>query len=159
MKKNNKGFTLAELLIVVAIIAVLVAIAIPVFTTRLEASRETTDVANLRSAYAAASVAAISGDENGDPVENGTAYYYNPSSGVGLSKDPLAKGMGQGTATKGNTDTSNLPSPCHYNTDQSAQQKNILVYFKDGMVDAVYYDGNWTYSGAAGGSTTPTTSD
>ena len=52
MKKNNKGFTLAELLIVVAIIAVLVAIAIPVFTTQLEKSREATDVANVRSAYA-----------------------------------------------------------------------------------------------------------
>ena len=53
MKKNNKkGFTLAELLIVVAIIAVLVAIAIPVFTTQLERSREATDVANIRSAYA-----------------------------------------------------------------------------------------------------------
>jgi len=53
MKKNNKkGFTLAELLIVVAIIAVLVAIAIPVFTTQLEKSREATDVANTRSAYA-----------------------------------------------------------------------------------------------------------
>jgi prepilin-type N-terminal cleavage/methylation domain-containing protein len=34
MKKNNKGFTLAELLIVVAIIAVLVAIAIPVAEVR-----------------------------------------------------------------------------------------------------------------------------
>lgn len=54
MKKNNKkGFTLAELLIVVAIIAVLVAIAIPVFTTQLEKSREATDIANVRSAYAA----------------------------------------------------------------------------------------------------------
>ena len=52
MKKNNKGFSLAELLIVVAIIAVLVAIAIPVFTTQLEKSREATDVANIRSAYA-----------------------------------------------------------------------------------------------------------
>ena len=52
MKKNNKGFTLAELLIVVAIIAVLVAIAIPVFTAQLEKSREATDMANLRAAYA-----------------------------------------------------------------------------------------------------------
>jgi len=52
MKKNNKGFTLAELLIVVAIIAVLVAIAIPVFTNQLEKSREATDIANVRSAYA-----------------------------------------------------------------------------------------------------------
>lgn len=54
MKKNNKGFTLAELLIVVAIIAVLVAIAIPVFTTQLEKSREATDLSNVRSAYAEA---------------------------------------------------------------------------------------------------------
>ena len=51
-KNNNKGFTLAELLIVVAIIAVLVAIAIPVFTSQLEKSREATDAANIRSSYA-----------------------------------------------------------------------------------------------------------
>lgn len=51
-KNNRKGFTLAELLIVVAIIAVLVAIAIPVFTSQLEKSRESTDAANVRSAYA-----------------------------------------------------------------------------------------------------------
>ena len=50
--KERKGFTLAELLIVVAIIAVLAAVAIPVFTTQLEKSREATDVANVRSAYA-----------------------------------------------------------------------------------------------------------
>ena len=53
MRKNNKkGFTLAELLIVVAIIAVLTAIAIPVFSSQLEKSREATDLANIRSAYA-----------------------------------------------------------------------------------------------------------
>ena len=52
MKKNNKGFTLAELLIVVAIIAVLVAIAIPVFTNQLERSKEATDLSNIRAAYA-----------------------------------------------------------------------------------------------------------
>lgn len=50
--KERKGFTLAELLIVVAIIAVLVAVAIPVFTSQLERSREATDMANIRSAYA-----------------------------------------------------------------------------------------------------------
>ena len=52
MKKNNKGFTLMEMLIVVAIIAILVAIAIPVFTAQLEKAREATDLANIRSAYA-----------------------------------------------------------------------------------------------------------
>ena len=51
-KRGNKGFTLMEMLIVVAIIAVLIAIAIPVFTSQLENSREAADAANLRSAYA-----------------------------------------------------------------------------------------------------------
>ena len=60
MKKNNKkGFTLAELLIVVAIIAVLVAIAIPVFNSQLEKSREATDAANIRNAYAEIMVDAL----------------------------------------------------------------------------------------------------
>ena len=63
MKKNNKkGFTLAELLIVVAIIAVLTAIAIPVFTSQLEKSREATDLANVRSAYAEQMAAYLTSD-------------------------------------------------------------------------------------------------
>lgn len=51
-KMNKKGFTLAELLIVVAIIAVLVAISIPIFSSQLEKSREAVDAANIRAAYA-----------------------------------------------------------------------------------------------------------
>lgn len=68
MKKNkNKGFTLAELLIVVAIIGVLVAISIPIFTSQLEKAREATDAANIRSQYAEVMVEAITdgGDVNG----------------------------------------------------------------------------------------------
>ena len=52
MKKNTKGFTLAELLIVVAIIAVLVAISIPVFTSQLHKARVAADWANVRAYYA-----------------------------------------------------------------------------------------------------------
>lgn len=59
---NKKGFTMAELLIVVAIIAVLVAIAVPVFTAQLEKSREATDAANIRAAYAEISADALTGD-------------------------------------------------------------------------------------------------
>ena len=52
MKKSREGFTLAELLIVIAIIAVLVAVAIPIFGSQLEKSREAADLANVRAAYA-----------------------------------------------------------------------------------------------------------
>jgi prepilin-type N-terminal cleavage/methylation domain-containing protein len=51
---HKKGFTLAELLIVVAIIAVLVAVSIPIFTGRLEKARLAANEANIRSAKAAA---------------------------------------------------------------------------------------------------------
>ncbi|MDD6283613.1 MAG: prepilin-type N-terminal cleavage/methylation domain-containing protein [Oribacterium sp.] len=54
MKKNKKGFTLAELLIVVAIIAVLVAISIPIFTSKLRKARVAVNRANARAGEAAA---------------------------------------------------------------------------------------------------------
>ena len=82
MKNNNKGFTLMEMLIVVAIIAVLVAIAIPVFTNQLEKAREATDAANIRSAYAEVMACALTdaADEtNGVKKDDTTdgAYTYS----------------------------------------------------------------------------------
>ena len=59
MMKNRKGFTLMEMLIVVAIIAILVIIAIPTFNSALAKARAATDVANIRSGYAAAQVEAM----------------------------------------------------------------------------------------------------
>ncbi len=50
--KKNKGFTLMEMLIVVAVIAILVAIAIPTFTKQIHKAKVMADWANLRSFYA-----------------------------------------------------------------------------------------------------------
>ena len=62
MKQNKNGFTLMEMLIVIAIIAVLIAVAIPVFASQLEKAREATDLANVRSAYAKVSTEALLGN-------------------------------------------------------------------------------------------------
>lgn len=59
--KSKKGFTLIEMLIVVAIIAILVAIAVPVVNASLEEARVATDDANLRTAKTVASVEVIDG--------------------------------------------------------------------------------------------------
>ena len=67
MKKDD-GFTLAELLIVVAIIGVLVAISIPVFSSQLEKSREATDLANVRAAYAQIMAEVIGTENNPEPI-------------------------------------------------------------------------------------------
>ncbi len=48
---GKKGFTMAELLIVIAIIAILVAIALPVFGAQLNKAKHAVDVANVRSIY------------------------------------------------------------------------------------------------------------
>ena len=69
-KRNQKGFTLAELLIVVAIIAVLVAVAIPIFTKQLEKSRDAASVANMRSAYAEAQTCMLAGEDSGNADYN-----------------------------------------------------------------------------------------
>ena len=51
-----------EMLIVIAIVAVLISIAIPVLSSQLERSREAVDLANVRSAYAQVSTEALLGN-------------------------------------------------------------------------------------------------
>ena len=75
-KNEVKGFTLAELLIVVAIIAVLVAISIPIFTSQLHKARVATDWANLRAYYAEIQADFISTGEYNKKVP----YEGNPNS-------------------------------------------------------------------------------
>ena len=80
--KSVKGFTLAELLIVVAIIAVLVAIGIPIFTSQLEKSREAVDLSDVRSAYAEVMMAAITGDTTAIYTKDANQMIYKKEANV-----------------------------------------------------------------------------
>ena len=62
IKSRNKGFTLIELIIVVAILAVLVGILFPFYTKYMERSRESVDLANVRTAYNDVMTAVVSED-------------------------------------------------------------------------------------------------
>lgn len=70
VRGDKKGFTLAELLVVVAIVGILVAISIPVFTAQLSKARLATNQANMRAAKAAAVAAYLTDGEETEVVYN-----------------------------------------------------------------------------------------
>ena len=90
--KSHKGFTLAELLIVVAIIAVLIAIAVPVFSGNIAKAKEAVDIENLHAAYAEAQNRILNGEMPpvgaaaifflGDDYQFQIRENWNPDTGV-----------------------------------------------------------------------------
>lgn len=92
--KNKKGFTLMEMLIVVAIVAILVAIAVPTFNSALKNAKRTVDEANVRAAQSEALA-----DYAGHTGTAGTAYAkdnqgnaYKLQVGITFNGDTLEKG-------------------------------------------------------------------
>lgn len=75
MKKKD-GFTLIEMLVVIAIIVILVAISIPAVSGALDKARQAADAANLQ---AAKSVALLKEMENTSLTDT---LYYNPIDGT-----------------------------------------------------------------------------
>ncbi len=75
--KDQKGFTLVEMLIVVAIIAILIATSIPMVNSALEKSRHAVDEANWRNAISLANVEILSSidPQTGKPTMSGDYYY------------------------------------------------------------------------------------
>ena len=76
---NKKGFTLMEMLIVVAIIVILVAISIPAFSNSLDSAKKATDAANFRSAKAAYVSQTLAGAA--DPMPTTGVIYYDFNKG------------------------------------------------------------------------------
>ena len=63
-KKDNKGFTLVELVIAIAILAILVGILAPQYTKYVEKSRKSADAANMDELVKAVQVYAADGSNN-----------------------------------------------------------------------------------------------
>ena len=99
--KNKKGFTLMEMLIVVAIIVILVAISIPTFSGSLNEAKESADAANLRAAKAQATSQFMlcNGDaDTSDDIVDGQAY--DITDGKFKAADKVT-GYGQAGVNKG----------------------------------------------------------
>lgn len=106
-REKKKGFTLAELLIVVAIIAILVAVSVPIFTSQLDKARKSTDEANLRACKALVMNSIITGDfQESQWGKVGTDAYsakYDSKKGILVPYTASVKGYGQGSSVKGTT--------------------------------------------------------
>lgn len=145
--KSDRGFTLAELLIVVAIIGVLVAIAIPIFTSQLERSREAVDLSDVRSAYAEVMMAAITGDTSATYTktdqkiyqDNGD-YYIKVTPLKQLKNDwqtPLPITIGGVSSNAGETYWKGIPGPngyCEitYHAPTSDAMEYVSFYWESG---------------------------
>ena len=112
---NKNGFTLMEMLIVVAIIAILIAIAIPALSASLDKARQASDDANLRSAKAVAIIKFMT-DKDFDSTQT---YYY-----------------AVGTNSEGDLDT-NKPSP-GYGQCAKHKGKVIEVTYENGQPVVVW---------------------
>ncbi len=67
---KKKGFTIAELLIVVAIIAVLVTVSIPIFAAQLHKAKVAADWANVRAYFSEIQADYVSTGEHNPKVKN-----------------------------------------------------------------------------------------
>jgi len=92
---NKKGFTLAELLVVVAIIAVLVAVSIPIFSAQTKKANLATNQANARAAKAAAVTEVLGNGATGEQtfvytIADGKSSSTSTTVVPTITKDPTA---------------------------------------------------------------------
>ena len=119
----QRGFTLPELLIVVTIIVILVAVSVPVFSNKLEESREAADLANMQAAKEIIVTAFMTDTPSGTvEVKADTAYGYSAEDGFLVEQfSASAAPYGKGRADSGNYGCAALDCFFYVCVDQSGQ--------------------------------------
>lgn len=90
-KKNNKGFSLIELIVVVAIMAVLVGVLAPTYLRYVEKTRLQKDVSAVGEFVQAIKVAAADEDVYDDIKDNETVKYTINGSSIAYGNDKLSE--------------------------------------------------------------------
>lgn len=97
--KDRGGFTLVEMLVVVAIIAILVAVSIPLIGNALERTKHATDAANERAAKAEILLQYLTDDANVKIIP-GDTYFYDAKAGKIVESSDNIVGYGKHDRTE-----------------------------------------------------------
>ena len=89
-KMNNKGFSLVELIVVIAIMAVLVGVLAPQFIKYVESSRRSTDISNAQNIQSAVLADIAEGAISGTTTTS--ALTLAPGTPTAMSEVPVIKG-------------------------------------------------------------------
>lgn len=94
---GNKGFSLVELIVVIAIMAILVAVLAPTLLSKIEESREGTDYSALGELKTAVEEAVLGSETINDAVKADMGTNDSVSYPVEITNDKITK-IGQGTS-------------------------------------------------------------
>lgn len=123
---GNKGFSLVELIVVIAIMAVLVGVLAPVLIKNVEKSKESTDIQNLDTLRGAVTTA-LSNEAVYNEVGSSVSFSLGSGKSATLSSVPASYSSLSSELNSTITSSISMKS-------KAAQNGTLYVYIKDGSV-------------------------